>query len=219
MMNIHAVHLDRLTEARTDDIAEALCHAHDAVIVRKADSKLMGTVTSLLRVVDGVRDAARILGVDLAALDTLPTAKEWLTYGTTLGHMVFTPDGMTPYQRIRLLTHEFTHVDEAAHRGSFQLAVDYVFSTAERTKLECASYSAERQVARAFEPKGAIFEPVPQILRIAHGYGLPEKAIQFGNLLTEQDITGLASGLVSQPVALEVLHLLIERGVLEGDVT
>ena len=210
-----------LTRADVDALTLHLCDRYGVAVHRRSGalgSVILGAAGIALQTAGAISAAARVFGFSGSFVDTLaglPSSKAFERYGTTLGPLVFLPAWVdepdaSPVDVAVLTVHEVTHWLEQQAAGIVRYAVLYVSQREFRATQETGAALAEAEMRHALT--GAV-PPIVDVVRIDHGYALRPGEIEFGRLLGEQEMTAVAAGAYGQPVAVEAIRFLRERGV------
>ena len=210
-----------LTRADVDALTLHLCDRYGVAVHRRTGalgSIIFGAAGVVLQTAGLITAAARIFGLNGSFVDTLaglPASKAFERYGTTIGPLVFLPAWVDepdadPVNVAVLTVHEVTHWLEQQSAGIVRYASLYVTDREFRATQETGAALAEAELRHALT---GVVPPITDVVRIDHGYALRPGDIEFGRLLGEQEMTAVAAGAYGQPVALEAIRFLRERGV------
>jgi len=187
-----------ITPEIADAFVSAMCTQFHARVVRKSQAVEMQFLGALF-------DIARVVGINV------PAGHDFARYATTIGPMIYLPDGLTPEQTVEIVTHELQHVEQF-WKGGFGFAWLYLVEGEARVTYEAEAYAAGLAVSLA------LGKPLPSLddlaLPLEGGYALAPEHVTLGRTLLEQQATSTALGIVTTKAGAAALQWLRSHGVV-----
>lgn len=187
-----------ITQETADAFCSAMCSQFSARIARKSQAIEMKVVGTLF-------DLARLVGINV------PAGHDFERFATTLGPMIYLPDGLTPEQTVEIVTHECQHVRQFWTRG-FEFLWLYLVEPEARVRHEAEAYGAGLSVQHALTGTMPTLDDI--VLPLEGGYSLAPEHVALGRLLLEQQATAIADGIVTTEAGSAALKWLRSHGVV-----
>lgn len=170
-----------------DHVTEAQCKSYLDILARKTGGKLVKKQSAFeMEMIAKVFDLIRKAGV------SVPSEEDFLNrYATTLGPLVYLPDGWDPMTRLLVGTHEFEHVAQWNHGefesdlgipGRLDFAWLYLTNGEARVRLEQRANRAYWEVAHI-----GLGLPLPEVSEACRfleaGYALSGSDLELSKML------------------------------------
>ena len=144
-------------------------------------------------------DVARTFGA------AVPAGHVFATYATTLGPIIYLPEGLSPDEQIDIFTHEIEHVRQFWAHG-FEFAWLYLTAPEARARYEAEAFTQQFKLRYARTGRLPTLDEVS--FPLEQGYALPPGDVALGLTSIEQWLTSIAAGLIVGEVSAEAIRIL-----------
>lgn len=165
------------------------------------------------------RMVAGLFGIAHEIVPGMLDADEFMRSATTIGTLIYLPDGLTPQQQIEVITHECQHVHQFTHQGastgiSGGAGMWWLYLSEPEARLR---YEVESQAA-GIEVTHRMLGTVPALnalsLPLERGYMLDGEQTEHGKRLLESRVTTLiATGKASTEAGIAACEWLERMGL------
>lgn len=174
-----------ITEADFKSFAQHMTALYGATLIHKQDAIEMQWLAKGF-------DVARMLGAQV------PSSNDFLEHtATTIGTLIYMPDGWSPEERVIVLAHECAHVAQFT-RGMGRLSGGpgmwwlYLVEPEARVTYEADAYASDLTVQYALN--GVLSDLDSLMMPLEGGYMLGQKERDLGRALIEQAATSVVNG-------------------------
>lgn len=193
------------TQAEANQFSQAMCRHFHATMLHKQNAFEMEIVATAM-------DILRRFGAQLPDRETFLNR-----FATTIGGLIYMPDGWTPWKQIEVLTHELQHVHQFFKHG---LGLPggpgmwwlYISSPEARSRYEAEAMRAQVEVIFAVTGEVPTLERLLEPL--AESYALDQNAITLAGDLLEISCTSVKDGIVSTEAGKQAIEWLKKNGGL-----
>lgn len=193
--------LDRLDDAKTDQLIAHLCARFRGKVFDKEDSEVMRGVAIAF-------DVDALLGI----VKGLPMGKDFLTnYATTIGPFIFIPKHWTRRQKLLVVLHELVHVIQF-WAAAVEFVVLYLKEKEYRAAKEAQAYRTEPEAIYVLEGRTDGYTPESTVMGLTQGYALDGPAVTLAEDMSDVGLTSIANGVVTTPPVVEMRDYLAARG-------
>lgn len=192
--------LKPITQEIADAFSSHMCSRFNARIVRKSTAVEMKIVGALF-------DIARVFS------STVPSGHQFERFATTIGPMIYLPDGLSPEDTVVIVTHECQHVQQF-WKENFGMMWLYLTEGEARVRYEAEAYGADLAVRFALNDNFTLPALDDLALPLEGGYALSPAHIELGRSLLEQQATSVQVGFSTIEAGEEALKWLRSHGVV-----
>lgn len=193
--------LDRLDDAKCEQLIAYLCTRFKARRFDKEDSEVMRGVAKVF-------DIDNVLGI----VEGVPMGDDFLAnYATTLGPCIFIPKHWTTRQKLLVILHELVHVIQF-WAGAFEFAVLYLSEKEYRAAKEAQAYRTEPEAIAVLEGRTDGYTPESTVSSLTQGYALDGASVTLGEDMSDVGLTSIANGVITTPPVVAMRDYLAERG-------